>query len=435
MRILIYGNNLNQGYILASNLRRNGIEAKVVMPAYRSGQEFPEWWSKAPIDESLLFRADITDADVWASGRLVDNPEIASIYNEAETYDLLFLVEDGPALFSELTSVPKVFRAAGADIQLIPFSVSRQCGPLDFLKYMWTYMDPPPGNEETKWTRFKGGLHLYKEKFDVFYRYQSRQRRGLRQCAKIMIYPYQRPITRRLRLPQDRVCSVPFPMDQEIASEYDEERISALEKKYGHLDMLLFHPVRQFYLRSNRSRYQKGNDTLIKGYAKYLRQGASSSKLILVRKGPQADITASERLISELGISDRIEWVPEMTNIEIREFLALDNVIVCDQFGKTPISIGNLGREAGMQGCLLISRINKLELETYGDQFPVNVLPADNANEICRALLKVARLSASERDNLREAGKREFEAAHLFPNVLKTYNELFESAVAEGARK
>lgn len=73
----------------------------------------------------------------------------------------------------------------------------------------------------------------------------------------------------------------------------------------------------------------KGTDILIKGLATFVERGGDV-ELVLPRKGQ--DVDAAAELVSSLGLSRFVRWVPEGTLAEFYRLIAAADV-VCDQFG------------------------------------------------------------------------------------------------------
>lgn len=73
----------------------------------------------------------------------------------------------------------------------------------------------------------------------------------------------------------------------------------------------------------------KGTDTLLHGFRTYCDRGGSG-ELRLPAKGQ--DVDRARELVEQMGLSERVHWLPEMPLNRFQEELAAAHV-VCDQFG------------------------------------------------------------------------------------------------------
>ena len=87
-------------------------------------------------------------------------------------------------------------------------------------------------------------------------------------------------------------------------------------------DLLLFAPSRQIW-------HEKGNDKLLRGYAKFLQGKKARPLLIMTDWGPDAE--RSKRLASELDISRYVEWLRPVHKRELVQYYNAADLIL-DQF-------------------------------------------------------------------------------------------------------
>lgn len=436
MKVAVYGNNLNQGYWLVRNLRRCGMEAILLMRPYNYRQEYHDWWSDQAWCEEWVYSVDVADHEINSLEPLVANEAVRKAYDRVRDVDILFLSEDGPAFFCELNGVKKVFRSAGADLQLIPFHHRLNCRPslyLDALKR---------GYQSARDCTTNGGgiscLWAFKAEWGVTadlcarYRcYQERQRRGLRQSAALIISNDQRPLVRKLGLGGIPTFCLPMPMDVDNLAEGATESSPELVRKYQDVDVLFFHPTRQFFVKGDRNKYKKGNDRLIAAYAAYLKSARKRSKLILCEKGRAVDIEAAKQLVLDLGVEEQVEWIAETPNKLLRDYYRLEKTVVCGSFDRNFQRLANVGREASFYGCPIITAFGEDYRQGYFDKEPPHVFHALAKDEIVDAMIAADGMTLNVRRRLRKQSRAWFDKNLSFDVIHPHYLNIFESVLRE----
>lgn len=133
---------------------------------------------------------------------------------------------------------------------------------------------------------------------------------------------------RRLGIPH--FTFVPHPINEDGT-----EESNASHKLRGELqasldaDFLVFHPARQHWSSERHPDWEKGNDLLLKGFARFVAEVNHRAALILVNWG--ASVENSRKLIAELGIESRVCWVAPMPHRRMIEYIQACDV-VADQF-------------------------------------------------------------------------------------------------------
>ncbi len=85
---------------------------------------------------------------------------------------------------------------------------------------------------------------------------------------------------------------------------------------------ILFHHCQQIWENTAHPLFYKGNDKLIKGFAKFVtKNSAVKIKLVMIERGE--DVGKSKNLITELGIDDYIVWFSMMQRNDIMACLSL----------------------------------------------------------------------------------------------------------------
>lgn len=416
MRVGFYGNNLNQGYFFVRALAEFGIDAKLFLPNYNFAQESHEWWMGGDMDEDLLYRINHR-FNLTYPEPLKSEPRLLKLYEVASTFDIIILMEDGPAVFSEFNERPKVFLSQGSDLQILPF----------LLEYH--------GVKESWGKSFLGLLESKKRRqhrFNVEYwrNSQERQRLGIRQCARLLCSPHQLPIVNKLKYPKENVRTLPILMYSQYLAQVERGEVADLASQFSKYETVFFHPTRQMYLPINNDIYLKRNDQLIRGYAAYLNASRKESILLMIEKGRNEDIKASRDLISQLGLSDKVRWIPEIPNRSLRSYFSLDNIVICDQFSENLATLGNIGREATYYGAPLITAFKDYNYLVYGSDMPPNLLPATTSSEIALAMLKIEGTDSKERAVNKELTKSWFIRNCDYRNILPKYIDILSDVVS-----
>ncbi len=400
MRIHVYGNNLNEGYNFCYLLDNKGVKAKLFTLEYPFEQEFPEWWSSHGINEKLIHYIgpmEVNHSSIFSRFPLMLKGNIRDLYREISKSDLIFLSEDGPALMNGI-SRPMVFLSKGYDLQVTPF-LKNNIGSI-----------------------LKGDIGSSLASY--------RQRRGIRRAKLVIATPNQMEIVKELKL---KMVSFKFtiPMNTDHLERYDSDFYRTIYNRYKKYDLVLFHPTRQFYFAHREwNKYLKDNDKLIEAYSSYCRYTQKNVVLLLVKKGLKEDIEESEKRIINLGIRDKVEWVPEMENYKIRTFYKLPNSIVCDQYSPYLAYLGNIGREASFYGKVIITAFNyDWNRRVYGEDMPRNVFPATSVREIFDHLRTIENFSTDALDCIREDAKSWFSRFYDGNTIISRYIDMFEKVL------
>lgn len=94
-------------------------------------------------------------------------------------------------------------------------------------------------------------------------------------------------------------------------------------------DFIVFHPSRQHWSFAEDLNWEKGNDRLIRAFARFQRQDRPRALLIMVAWGQTVE--ASRDLVAELGIGNRVVWLPPQPMPLLGRYVAVADVLA-DQF-------------------------------------------------------------------------------------------------------
>jgi hypothetical protein len=132
----------------------------------------------------------------------------------------------------------------------------------------------------------------------------------------------------RLRL--DNYRFVPHPVNEDLGGDREEAaRLRAELRARLDSDFVVFHPPRQHWEPRRHPDWEKGNDVLIRGFARFVNEVNPRAGAVLVEWGQT--IQASKDLLASLGVGDRVLWIPPQPNVAmIRYTRACD--LLADQF-------------------------------------------------------------------------------------------------------
>lgn len=95
-------------------------------------------------------------------------------------------------------------------------------------------------------------------------------------------------------------------------------------------DFLILHPARQHWEPSLRHpSWEKGNDLFIRGFAEFVRRTGAKAGCVMVSWGQS--LQASRELLAQLGVADRVAWIPIQPGLRLGEWMQAADV-VADQF-------------------------------------------------------------------------------------------------------
>lgn len=360
VRLAIHDNIANNGFIAAKALRRQGVDADLVLDpldrfvmsdprwdevdlelpgselvgAELPPVELPDWVRSAPAPpadgrlSALRALASIPAPAVratWVAGRSGANlaARHAWVVRTLRGYDCVLGFGLG-ALWAALGRVPCVAHTWGGDIMLVPFYDE----------------DPEAAPDQIALARLQR------------YGYSSAQ-------AILLAEPRYRGAASRLGL-DDKATFTPYFIDTDM---YTPARDPELRRELtGATDrQVVFVPSRQDWR-------WKGSDIMLRGFAELL--AASASGALLVCAGWGADFERSRRLAGELGILERVRFLPHAMSKPrlLRYYRAAD--VVMDQF--TLHSLGGSSFEAMSCECPLIASLDAEAFQSaYGETPPL----------------------------------------------------------------
>ncbi len=134
-------------------------------------------------------------------------------------------------------------------------------------------------------------------------------------------------------------------------------------------DFIVFHQCRHVW-RPIREEFQyKGNDILFKAYAKFIEKNPTT-KALLVLFEYGWDFKESKEMIRELGIEDRVLWLPIMLRKEIMVWLNIADICV-GELGRSFLAYGSVYEDLALKKPFIGFRRDELYLNYYKTLYPM----------------------------------------------------------------
>ena len=271
MKIAHVLNMANNGYHMVKALRRNGVDADLIISSSDFGMALP----------------------IWEENEIEEDPYKVPFHKLIEKYELPPFVKvwSEPAFTrpgEASTRTPKWLKILGKYPLTVPdlYNISK--------KYDLLHLHPPSSIflhylNKTKIIHESGWIRK------IMTINGATERMGRRSYERAEAVIWTNPDTYPLLEPLDikRLEFVPFVIDP------DRYKPMKIEKSE---ELLFFHPTRQVW-------DVKGNDRLLKAFAKFIHSGYKA-KLRLIDWGFEEDVELAKALISKENIGKYIEWRP-----------------------------------------------------------------------------------------------------------------------------
>ena len=346
MKIALYGHFM---YELAVGLRENPDKE---VQLFLDSATLPTCLR----DEPLLHDATFAKVAPWVTGREILRPADAEITEHLSDYDIAIVTDLGP-IFAASAAIEFVFYPSGWDLTHAPFPF------------------------RSRSTRPRGRSDI------VDTVVAARIRRGIRAATSIWganFLPF--------RLAVERLgCSLGGCLPQAIDTELFRPTAAPPENARSG-SVTIFHPTRMMFTPDPfliETGGWKRNNLLLKGFAKAVDQGVDARLRLVEREGsPDQDL--ARQLLSDLDVSDRVEWLSTGTPTEFtwREVAGLYQAsdVSSDDFG------GWFGL-AALEGASCGKPVlNYLEADVMESEYPGGhpfVQTADE-DQVCEAVTALA---------------------------------------------
>ena len=405
MRVNFIGNTCNNHYGLCKFLRKAGVDAQLFYDRRGDIQTFPEaedaFLADQPADWIHPYEAADVGPHPWHHippafmARLADCDLL-----QAESEGLLWAWQSGK---------PYLWSYIGADLNFFPYHA--------YWSRHWKEATPEHLLTPLAYRRAIVGASAFRR--ECWY---QPLRHGYGLLSRL--------------LPPERFANIPGKLiDTELFTPGTPRPLAAMLADFGlshHPEgLILFHPSRIMF--TPKSYVNKANDRLYRALARLRRTGRSFT-LILISLGPgNIDEPEARRLLDELGIADRVVWLPrKLKRHELREWYQIADLTADEFIGG---SIGSISVETMACGTPLLSRLATEDPDpthwspalVYEELPPV--INVSSEQEILDALIRFSddrpALAA-----LGTAGRRWTEENYSGQAVARRYQALFERVLA-----
>jgi hypothetical protein len=131
------------------------------------------------------------------------------------------------------------------------------------------------------------------------------------------------------RLGLDNACYVPHPMNDTLLDGADGTALRRRLLESHGADFVVFHPSRHHWQAERHPSWEKGNDVLLHGFGRFVREVAPRALLVLVRWGKT--VAESEALLRIEGVDQRVLWIDPVPNRAMLRYIRASD-LVADQF-------------------------------------------------------------------------------------------------------
>lgn len=186
---------------------------------------------------------------------------------------------------------------------------------------------------------------------------------------------------------QGRVIFVGFPEDQRHNLQLrDQPLLDRLNESYAKYDRVFLWLSRLNYQTPN-SQY-KGADHFLRAYAQVAPK--HDVRAVVALHGNDRDDFVA--MASELGVTDRIDFVEHLPFRQLLTYLSISNAVVFDSLQPGSNAIGGLTREALSVGACVVRRTNMETVNAlYGSPVPLRL--AHDAEDIRSAMMEYLNMS------------------------------------------
>ncbi len=345
MKIACIGNMNNALFCVARNLRDLGYDAHLFLV-----EEFDHF---LPLADS--YDIDLPDYVHQLNWYNIGHWDIKKeqIINDLNGYDFFIGTDLAPAFLYKAGIKLDIFSPHGGDI---------------FHHCFYSFKNFPPKRYE----------------IGAFWR-SIEQRKGARQAGQIM-FDYTNDLyesyLKKAKLIKNRlVMNAPYIYSKQysLSNLQKSPEFVKAQKNRDKYDLIFFSQVRHCW---KTNLHYKANDRLIHGYANFLNQNKeANSLLILFEYG--WDFEASKQLVIELGISNKVLWLPIMSRKDLMAWLYFADLGI-GEFGESFLTYGSVLESLSLKKPFLGYRRDEDFLEYYPDLYPM--ISANTADLITQGL-------------------------------------------------
>ena len=371
MKIGLVLNMANNQWLIAKALRRAGVEADLIINSRDFGMGVPHW------EEADIVGVDPYAIDLDDLSKFYALPEWVKIWRPRDLHvspqdviDLLYMVKEYDLL------------------QLSPPSIV-------YLQFMGKKFIA----HEAGWIRHFPFLNGAAEKL-------ARRGYSKAQCV-VMTNPDCYSLLPKIKY--RREVFIPFII------ETDRYKPTPVSRNRNEDALTFFHPTRHAW-------NVKGNDRLLRAFAKFVAQGYKS-RLVMIDWGTMEDAEQSKALVKTLGIDRYVEWLSPVSKPRLIQLYNQSDVVF-DQF-----ILGSYGTTApeamGCERPVVMYLDEYWNKKCYGRVAPV--LNAQTVDEILEAMLALT--DRGLRRKLGEEARDYVVEHHSPPMIARQYVELYREVL------
>lgn len=335
MKIACIGNMNNNMFCLVRYLRDNGYDAQLLLV-----DEF----------EHFLPEADSYDDEYKGYTRKLDwywdhwNIKKEKMRKDMQEFDFIIACDRVPGYLYKAGIDLDLFIPHGGDLQILPF-------------YSFKFKVP--------------------EKKDMGYLYFTLcQKLGIRNAKNSIIDSsnnLMEDYVKQIKLKGKRFVLPPLYLYINQYTKSNIEKSNYLEKFKeirSQYNFVVFQHCRQMWKYEPTDIVYKGNQILIKAFAKYLQTKEEHVNPILVLFAYGPDVNASKQLIESLNISNRVIWMPLMNRKDLMVGIEMCDIGV-GELGRSWLSYGSLCEILTMKKPFIGYREDSMFLKDYPELYPM----------------------------------------------------------------
>jgi glycosyltransferase involved in cell wall biosynthesis len=228
------------------------------------------------------------------------------------------------------------------------------------------------------------------------------------------------PSARRLGLRDEQMVFLPHAVDSERLQRFREEHEHV--RPAAGAPVVFISPTRHDWADGD-PLWAKGNDRLIRALA-IVRDEGLPCTLLLLEWGRH--VAESKLLVDELGVADRVSWLPTMRKRSLWEAYMSAHAVV-DQF-LTP-AMGSVTFESLALGCRVLTALDPTTIEEFFGEMPP-VLNCASVDEIAAAMRRVI-ADPTDSAGVGRAAEAWFAAHHSTERILELELSAYARVLAQ----
>ena len=187
-------------------------------------------------------------------------------------------------------------------------------------------------------------------------------------------------------------------------------------------EMVILHPSRQHWTSERHPNWEKGNDALIEGFARFVHEVCPRAGAVFVNWGQTVE--ASRALLAKLGVADRVLWIEPQSNRRLLAYIKATDALA-DQF--------YLGAFGGtMPKALMLGRPNLIYLDESRHKWCLPEMPpvlnVRTPDEVLAGLTRLYRDPGFAHD-LAAEGERWYRKYHSIDVVVGRFLDAMSATV------